>query len=155
MKAAAVFYEVALRRLDNQLEQIDGLDGKIGATFGLATGVFPLFAAAISFRQESLPWHAWVLLGLGLLLYAGVVSACYRALQVAEFDLRPHLPTLRMHSGKYDEAAMRWWVANECAESFKDNELLVEKKTANLERAILLLPLEIAFFVGATLATLA
>lgn len=150
-----MYYEVALRRLADQMQQIDGLDGKVGATFGLASGAFPLFAAAIAFSGTDLPWYQWVLLGFGLVAYLGLAYHCYRAIQVREFDLRPDLPSLGSLADERDEATVLTWVGDECTEAFAHNAPLADDKATHLTAAIKLLPIEIVFLVVATLIALA
>lgn len=120
-KPSEVFYDVAMRRLDEQLERADGLDSKLAQLFSFSSAVLPIFGALLTFAGDigTATIAALVLAGV---LYVGLAICVFLAYRVQQFSLRPRLDLLAEHCETYSEASIRRWVAQECVKSIKVND---------------------------------
>jgi hypothetical protein len=140
--ADETYYDVAARRLDEQIQRGNALDAKISTAFGFSAAVLPLFGAILALSKAGRPHSTEVLYLAAILVYVGLVFFLYRAYQVAKFSLRPDLETLQKHSTAYPDRTMRAWVATECLASISRNEPRLAKKTRFTAWALRLLALD-------------
>ncbi len=153
-RASTVFYEVTLRRLSEQLDNVRGIDSKVASLFGVASGILPVIGAILAIGDAEFRWYSWLLLALGVVAYLSLLYFCYRAYQVSDFSFRPNIGNLRTYSEGYSDEEMRWWVANECATSIEHNEPIIQRKAHALFVAVALLPVQAVFLLLAALVGL-
>jgi hypothetical protein len=158
MPANDVFYEVVMRRLDEQSSRADGLDTKATAVFSVANGILALFGATLAATS----WPCGIALGVFLILlatatfmYIITLILAYKALQVREFSLRPDLPSLRLHSETKTSEELQRAVAEQCLLSIRDNDPILKKKASHLTSALLYLPAEALLLAFAALVLVA
>ncbi len=158
MAELELFYDLALRRLDDQMNRVDVLDDKAAKLFPIATGALPIFSAVLALfgRQPSLPGLTIVLLGLSLVSYFIMLFFLYRSIQVGDlWDFRPHMRTLQAYyQAGNDEDTLRQWVANECLLSLEFNAPKIAKKAQNVFWAIVCFPIQAVLLSLAALSTL-
>ncbi len=158
MKAVGVYYEIATKRLDDQLQSIDQLDAKAATVYAAATAILTIFTGLLSLA--SLPSDALLralvigMLVVAILVYFLLLRALYGAYRVSDWNFRPDAATLQKNCEIYDEDMMREWVADECTISFQENEPMIATKTAHLHTAAVSLPVEAILLVIAGGVTL-
>ena len=72
-----ILYNISLDRLDTQIKRIDGIDTKIGMTFGLSNGIIAALVAFIAFLIPPIP--------LLVLVFATLTAAAYIATLIILF----------------------------------------------------------------------
>ena len=130
--APHVAYDVAMRRLDEQMRQIDAIDSKIGFVLTAASAIIAVFAgfAAVTVKPEHEPSLAASLVFMvlaGLMFVLAVVSGL-QALRFYEWEVRPNWDDLLEYSGRYPEHVLQRWVAEACVASLKANAQLLDRK---------------------------
>jgi hypothetical protein len=156
MSAIDVYFEVALRQLDEQLQRVDSLDSKSAACVVFAATVLPVFGALLGLTAMRPPPAAIVLFVIAGAVFGGLAHSAYRAFKVQSWSVRPDPMTMKTHStsGEYDEASMRMWVADEFLRSIEHNEPLLKEKARSLRWTIVLLAMEASILAIASLTTL-
>src|SRR4051812_18505388 len=122
MPAEEVFYEVALRRLGEQLDLVDKIDGKVSTIFTFAAALLPISGALVGLIEHEPSDPTLVAYGMAAIAFLLLICACARAFLVAGWVVNPDLTTLETNSQTYEDEEMRLWVAQECARAFKENE---------------------------------
>jgi hypothetical protein len=140
--ADETYYDVASRRLDEQIQRSNSLDAKVSTVFGFSAAILPLFGAILALSKTDRPHSAQVLYLVAIGVYVVLLVFVYLAYQVTNFSLRPDLDTLRTHSGTYEDRTMRAWVANECLKSIATNEPRLKTKTWRIAWALRLLAID-------------
>jgi len=132
ISAPQVAYEVAMRRLDEQMRQIDAIDNKIGFVLTAASAIIAVFAgfAAVTVKPEHEPSLA---VGLAFMVLAGsifvlAVVSGLQALRFYEWQVQPNWDDLLEYSGRYPEHVLQRWVAEACVASLKANTQLLDRK---------------------------
>ncbi len=141
--APNVLYEVAMNRLQAQMEQIDAIDAKLGTILGFASAILAIFAGFMALGNLERPLFALVLFGLAFLAYLALVIVTIYGYRLIEWHFRPDLNTLQEHCRSFDEAVMKTWVADECIRSINDNRDNIAYKASSANRAVYLLALEV------------
>lgn len=132
LESSDVAYDVAMRRLDEQMRQIDAIDAKIGALMTAVSAVMALFAgfAAVAVNSEE-PVSvlvAGIFVAMVGVLYIGAMISGVRAYRFHEWQLGPNWDDLITYSKEYVSEAMRSWVAYACVSSLKNNKPVIGKK---------------------------
>ena len=150
-----VFYEVAMNRLDAQMNRMEAIDKKLASLIGFASVIIAIFAAALQLGQVAQPpLCAIVLLGLAGATYIALIVFALRAYRFREWDFRPNLKKLDEHCTKYDDSTMRQWVARECLRSYEENEKKLASKTSDGRKAMGLLAVETSLLIIAVVLAL-
>lgn len=142
-----VFYEVAMNRLDAQMNRMEAIDRKVASLIGFASVIIAVFAAVLQLGFAQQPLYVITLLGMAGASYIGLVVFALLAYRFREWDFRPNLKTLDAYCRKYGDSTMREWVARECLRSYADNEKKLSSKTSNGRKAMWLLAIETTFLV--------
>lgn len=151
-----VFYEVAMNRLDAQMNRIEAADRKLAPLIGFASVIIAIFAAVLQLGGfAQLPLSATVLLGLAAASYVALMVFALRAYRFRKWDFRPNLKKFDEYCAKYDDSTMRDWVARECIHSYADNEKKLSSKTSDGRKAMYLLATETTFLIVAVFLMLA
>lgn len=151
MSAPTVLYDVATKRLDDQMQQIDQLDAKAATLYASSSGILAIFAGLLALT--TLPTNSLVkalvliALLLALLAYLVLLGLLYAAYRLGEWSLRPDLADLAANCADHDDDTMHIWVADECVRSIQANEPHIAHKAWYLRGAIVLLPIEAALLV--------
>lgn len=152
-QASEIFYDVVMRRLDEQMQRVDSLDTKTAQVFSISSAVLPIFGALLTFAGEIGDW-ALASLVIAAILYLALGVFVFLAYRVRSFSLRPDLEDLMANCGIYDDTAMRSWVAKECLKSIDANEKPLSRKAKYTHWSIALFALLSAALVFASLLTL-
>lgn len=159
LQSADVAYDVAMRRLDEQMRQIDAIDNKIGVIVGASSAIATLFAgfASVAVQTESREslWTGVAFMALVVLLYVPAVAFGMRAYRFYEWDLRPNWDDLLLFAKDYSDQVMRSWVADGCIASMKENSERISSKLAHAGRSTRFLVYETLAAAGGLLAILA
>jgi len=158
MPANDVFYDVAMRRLEEQSSRADGLDTKATAVFTVASGILALFGAilaATSWPSGPGLYVFLILLTTATVMYVITLILSYKALQVRKFSLRPDLPSLRRLSATMSSEEMKRAVAEQCLLSIRENDSQLDMKANHLTSALLYLPAEALLLALAVLVLIA
>ncbi len=153
-----VFYEVAMSRLDAQMNRLEAIDRKLASLIGFASVIIAVFAVALQFGGVAqLPLGTIVLLRLAVAAYITLMVFALRAYRFVKWSFRPNLRDLHLHCKrkKYDDLGMRYWVALECLISYVRNEKKLSSKTSDGRKAMWLLAAETTLLVIAVLLLLA
>ena len=150
--APSVYFQVAMERLEQQHARIEGIDNKLATVFGTSSIVLSIFAGFLGSRASDLSDVAVGLLVGGLAVYLLLGFFAYLGYNVREWSLRPNLQALKDNSRSYDEDAMRFWVGDECVESYDANICDLTMKASYLSLTIGLLAMQLPLLTGAALA---
>ena len=138
--AADTAYDVAMRRLDEQMRQIDAVDNKASTAIAASSAVAALFAgfASVTIVADEV---ASLIVGtlaiaLVMVIYSRALTYGLRSLQSAEWDLRPNWSDLIDYAKIADERLLRSWVADSCVASLTENRGRISDKLQNLSRAL-------------------
>jgi hypothetical protein len=153
--ADEVYYDVAMQRLAQQLDQIDAVDRKLATTFGFSNAILAVFASIIAIRGRDLEPLTYVLLGLGTVAYLIAARCTIAGYAIGLWSLRPDVATLQSHCERHGDTAMRFWVADECARSLKANEPRIDRKVRAAKIAMWLLHAEAVLLAAAALSSVA
>src|SRR5439155_18209857 len=139
MPAENVFYEVAVERLNEQMDRVDKLDAKVAAVFSFSAAVLPIFGALLALFQSNPPKLSIVFYFAAISVYLLLLAAATRAYMISGWRLDPDLDRLRQNSLQYDEPTVRLWVADECTRSIAVNErqLLTKARYVGVSIALL------------------
>jgi hypothetical protein len=159
MASEEVFYDVAMRQLDNQMQRIGALDAKGTTVFAFSSSLLALFAILASLGP-ALPTEGIRHAFIGLILAAAIVYGLilvflYRAYKPnSAFSLRPHLDELQEQCKQHPKDKMQVWVALNCARSLCDNEPKLTAKARNLLVALFAVPVETGLLAAASVVAL-
>lgn len=120
MPAPETYYDVAMRRLDEQIDRIGSL--------GAATALVPIFGALIAAFNKDVRGASIALYGVAFVLYLAMIGTVVGATRIGEWSLRPDLETLHDYATGQDEQTVRNWVAEECRRSIVLNEPKLRQK---------------------------
>ena len=150
-----VFYEVAMSRLDAQMNRMEAIDRKLASLIGFASVIIAIFAATLQLGEVAQPpLYVMVLLGLAGATYVALMVFALRAYRFRKWSFRPNLDDLSEHCVKYDDLTMRKWVAQQCILSYRKNEKALISKTSDGRNAVRLLFAETTLLVLAVFLTL-
>lgn len=125
LESAEVAYDVAMRRLDEQMRQIDAIDNRFGVVIGTSSALATLFAAfasvAVQTESRGSLWTGVSFMALVALSYLLGVSVASVGLWRHQWDLRPNWDQLLSFGRDYSDQVMRSWVADACVLSLKEN----------------------------------
>ena len=151
--AGEVFYDIAMRRLTEQIQRADAIDAKTAAVFSVGSVILPVSAAIMVVQNRGLSWVSLFLFAIGAFAYIGLLVFSFLAYRDNEWDFRPDPPTLQQNSETHTNEAMRIWVARECVVSITYNEPLLRQKVQYLSLAVVCLPAEaVALMLAALIA---
>lgn len=148
-----VFYDVAMSRLEAQMNRMEAIDRKLASLIGFASVIIAVFAAALQLG-EAVPLCAIVPLGLAGATYIALMVFALRAYKFRKWSFRPNLDDLSEYCVKYDDLTMRKWVAQECICSYRKNEEKLILKTSDGRRIIRLLTAETTLLIIAVVLAL-
>lgn len=128
-----VAYEVALRRLDVQLQQVDIVDSKVGIGLGLtgtALGIFAGFFAVVVDPDEPAS-VAFAAASGAIVMGVFLVSVWngFVAWAIGEWDQRPNWDDLLANIQELSHQEMQLWITEGCILSLKQNEPKLRRKT--------------------------
>lgn len=143
-----VFYEVAMNRLDAQMNRMEAIDRKLASIIGFSSIIIAIFAAVLQLGGlTQLPLYAIAPLILAAASYVALLVFAVRAYRFQEWDFRPNLKELDEYCAEYGDSLMREWVARECITAYKDNEKKLSSKTSDGRKALWLLFTETVLLV--------
>lgn len=154
MSTDVIFYEVATRQLDAQIERIGKLDAKATTVFAFASTVLAVFAGFSSLSLVSTTGQARALflamLVGAVVIYAILLVFLYRCYQSSSrFDYRPSIGALEDLCKTREPGPVRVWIGQEAMRSLTVNAPLLEDKARNLQVGLILLPIETLFLLAA------
>jgi len=134
LEGGGVAYDVAMRRLDEQMRQIDAIDNKVGAVIGASSAIAALFAGfaavAVDVDSPASLWTGVAFIGLVIFAYLPAVLFGVLAFRFWEWSLRPNWDQLLEFGKAFSEESMRSWVAHECVTSLATNVTRIHAKLA-------------------------
>lgn len=132
LEAGAVAYDVAMRRLDEQMRQVDAIDNKVSVVVGASSAIAALFAgfAAVAVDVDSARslWTGVAFIGLVIVAYLPAVVFGVLAFRFYEWSFRPSWQQLLEFGEQFSEKAMQSWVACECVTSLTTNATKIASK---------------------------
>jgi hypothetical protein len=152
--ADQVYYDVAMQRLGQQLEQVDSLDRKLANAFAFSNAILGSFAAILAIRGEHLTGLSYFFLGTGVLAYIVAVWWSVNGYVMKPWSLRPDLSTLKSHCNECDNTAMRFWVGDECIRSIDQNSMQIASKAKAGAIAFTALPVQALLLAAAAVSSL-
>jgi len=139
-------YDVAMRRLEEQMRQIDQIDTKVGVTITAASAIVAIFATVcIAALKTASTWPlvtgvvAVVAVGGIYLLLARNALGAYR---LYDWSLRPNWDDLIHFGEDAPDALLKSWAAVNCVDSLNENQDGIRKKLERLFRCYRLLEAE-------------
>lgn len=121
-----ILYEVALDRLNAQIRRIDGIDNRLGVTFGLANGIIAALAAFVILARPPIPPTVTILTRVCFASYViSLVFLCLAYLRYRLWSFRPDPSTLysiyKDPTYRGYPSIVKEWVAKECIKSIHWN----------------------------------
>ena len=150
----AIAYEVALRRLDSQMSNVDIIENKAGVVLGLASTLIAIFVGALALAADDLTTVA-VATPFGVLilvLYVRIMGIGLKAISAGDWDERPSWDHLLDSASELDLESMQLWVARGCILSLQTNAPKVKQKAKGVNRAIELTAWYLALIAAALFA---
>ena len=146
-----IIYRIAINRLDAQIKRVDGIDYKIGVTFGLTNGITAVLVAFITFIPHPVPLLALIFTILTIVAYFVILGFLYYAYSWGKWSSRPELKRLRdiCTSPQYRDypEIIKEWIADECIRSFESNSKPISNKVKLANSALKVLPVQVLFLV--------
>ncbi len=139
----AIFYELALWRIQEQQGRIRALQSTLLASFAVVVAAIGLYAAIVAFRGSGMSTAWWSLtaaVGAVLVAYA---ECTFVALRIRAIHLRPRLSDLRVAAASLSYADTRLWAAYELERAYYENEPQISSKTIWVDRAAALALVEV------------
>ena len=134
----AIAYEVALRRLDSQMSDIDIMENKAGVILGLASTLIAIFAGALVLAVDDLSTVAvaspFGVVTLGLYLY--IMRIGLEAIRTGDWDEQPNWDDLLKFANDVDLESLRKWIAEGCVLSLHANLPKIQQKAQAVNRSI-------------------
>jgi len=120
-----ILYEIAIERLDAQIKRIDGVDNKIGVTFGLTNAIVAALVAFIVLLPPPVPRLVSILATLSACSYLVTLIFLFFAYRSRGWSFRPDIKRLReiCTDPKYHDYPhlVKEWIANQCVRSLEWN----------------------------------
>jgi hypothetical protein len=156
--ATEVYYEVAKKALDAQMQEIDQLDVKASTAYAAASGVLAAFAALVALAALPMSGLARIAViacfGAAAVVYAFVLVNLVRAYKVGKWAHGPTPSRVRDRSANHDADIVQDWIARVCTDSIERNKPAIDTKSDRLNRGLLGLAIESGLLVAAVLITL-
>lgn len=135
-----ILYNISLDRLDTQIKRIDGIDAKIGMTFGLSNGITVALVAFTAFLSPPIPLLVLVFATLTATAYIATLIVLFLAYKSGRWYFNPRLEKLRniCTNTKYKAYSeiIKKWVADECIRSFQKNRQPILDKANLADKAL-------------------
>ena len=135
-----IFYEIAINRLNVQIERIDGIDTKIGVTFGLTNGITATLIAFITFIPRPVTQLVSTFAILAASAYVATLVLLFFAYRKSRWSFNPDVKTLKdiCTDPKYHDypEVVKEWVANQCIRSLELNSRPITNKLRRAYRAL-------------------
>lgn len=131
-RSSSVAYDVAMRRLEEQMRQIDSIDTKVALIITSSAAIATLFvgfAGSTVDASRDLPVIVTIaMVALVTSVFMRIVTLGFEALWFNTWSLRPHWRTLLEVSSANQLELVQSWVAANCVESLEKNEQGIERK---------------------------
>jgi hypothetical protein len=130
--AKAIYYEVALRAFDGQMQQIDQLDGKASGTFTAASGILAIIAGLLALAAPSKGSVTALSLAVflaGLVAYVATAAFLLSAFRIRAWNFGPELESVARETGLRDVDVIQDWVADSYVEAVGLNRRDVNQKS--------------------------
>lgn len=134
----AIACEVALRRLDSQMSNIEIIESKAAVILGLSSTLIAIFAGALALAADDLTSVA-VASPFGvaiLLLYLWIMKVGLASIRTGDWDERPNWGALLNSASELDLESMQIWVAEGCVLSLQANDPKLQQKAKDVNQAI-------------------
>ena len=127
-----ILYEIAIERLNEQIKTIDGIDNKIGITFGLANGIIAALIAFIALIKLPVSQPVIIVIGLSIFAYLITLVFLFYAYRFSKWSYNPNVKILKefCFDPKYKEYPdiIKSWVADNCIISIELNRESIKEK---------------------------
>ncbi len=141
-QSSEVFYDVAMRRLEEQLERRESYASRVAAALTVGATILPVTSGLLTLDGRHVPTCALIFLYGSIVVFVTVVVFCLIVLLPGTLDFRPDMPTLVEHSRQQPTDAVRRWVANECVESIRRNDERLGRTVVYVSAALIALGIE-------------
>ena len=134
----AIAYEVALRRLDSQMSNVDIIENKAGIVLGLTSTLIAIFAGALALAADDLTTIAVAspFAVVTLVLYLYIMRIGLESIRTGDWDEQPNWDDLLKAANDVDLESLRKWVAEGCVLSLQANQPKIQQKAQGVNRAI-------------------
>lgn len=138
--STGVFYDMALDRLKSQISRMDGVDTKIGVTFGLANGLLIALLGFGTFLERPISLAVQLFVGASVVAYLVTLALLLITYRMSHWDYRPHLVRLQeiCADPQYHDNAdvIKEWIADECVRAYEYNKPLIANKIYRATQAL-------------------
>ena len=138
-----ILYQIAIDRLDAQIKRINGIDTKIGMTFGLTNGITAALVVFIVFLPRPISQSVLTLTILTGVAYAVTLSFLFFAYRWGRWSFNPDVTRLKAicTDPKYHDYPhlIKEWVAVECMRSLESNRQPLTNKVRLANKALITL----------------
>lgn len=154
--AEAIYYNVAMMRLNAQLTQVDTIDAKASAMFTIGSTILPITAALLTSDPNivaNCPVSKYALVA-GSISYVVLVGAFTWSYRLAQWDSRPELGQWRTLTVGRREDEIQRWLGDACVAAYVANKPQLEKKARLVAAVLWCVAFEAAGLTVAVLAPL-
>jgi len=128
--AETLYFEVARKKLDDQLADVKSIDQAFFSYFSIASTILPITAGFISSRDSLIRGSAVAETALAgaFLFYMAIFVVLIWSVRVAKWDSRPLLSQWREVTAGRSEEEMQRWLGDACVTAYENNEPAVENR---------------------------
>ena len=135
--SVGILYEVAIKVLGKQIDNLDSLDSKVRGIFAFITVIFGALAAFLSPQTQKLSTISVIVFWTALFLFILIVVLCFLAYRVKELSyLTRGQPLVEIANLRLGATLIKTILLQRIANQHEYNEGLILKK-ANYVRAII------------------
>lgn len=143
--AKAVYYDLALKAYDTQMQQIDQLDAKASAAFAAASGTLAIIAGLLAVAASSkagFSGFSVAVFFVGLAVYILTASSLVYAYLVRDWQFGPDLCDVARETGLRHVDVIQDWIGDYFAGVVRHNKDGVENKAQFINYGLIGLLLE-------------
>lgn len=153
-----ILYQIAIDKLDAQIKRIDGIDTKIGVTFGLTNAIIAALVALVTFITRPVPQLVLIFAILSAVSYLVTLIFLFFAYRYSKWSYRPDINRLKeiCTDPRYHDYShlVKEWIAVECIRSIEWNSRPLTNKLRRAYRALIAISAQGLFLAAACISYL-
>lgn len=128
--AEAIYFDVAMKKLNDQLADVKSIDQAFYSYFSIGSTILPITAGFISSADNAIQDSAVAKLALraAFLFYLAMFVVLVWTVRISKWDSRPLLSQWREVTAGSTEEAMQRWLGDACVAAYANNEPVLERR---------------------------
>ncbi len=150
------YYDVAMMKLNNQLDEIKTIDTRTTSYFTIGSAVLPIVAGFLTTDRSQFGDSAVATYALfaGFAAYLALALFYVWSFRYTGWDTRPEVEQWKKVTTEFAVEDLQRWLGDACVEAYKNNEPRIEQKAGKSAWALWGLAGEVVFLSVAVLAPL-